>query len=161
VDVIFRLWHWLQPSDVRALFVLACALPVCLVAYATGASGVARLLWVGALIAITAPFGDFQTHSHWAKVNWIPFAPRSVKMSDVLANVLIYVPFGWFGRPTRLGRRVAEAALLALLLSAALEFTQVFSHNRFPSMTDVTCNVIGAFVGAAAATAGADRVRRS
>ena len=35
----------------------------------------------------------------------------------------------------------------AVLLSSATEWTQVYSHTRFPSTTDVSCNVIGAVLG--------------
>ena len=44
---------------------------------------------------------------------------------------------------------ICEATLAGLLLSVTCELYQVFSPVRFPSMTDVLMNTIGAFVGAA------------
>jgi len=35
----------------------------------------------------------------------------------------------------------------AFVLSVTSEFTQVYSHWRFPSATDVSCNMIGAWFG--------------
>ena len=70
-----------------------------------------------------------------------------VKLVDIVLNVALYVPFGywftrWVGR-RRTGLAVASAGALSLLT----EWTQLYSHSRFPSLTDVTCNVLGAVVG--------------
>jgi VanZ family protein len=40
------------------------------------------------------------------------------------------------------------AAGVALALSLAGEAVQIYTHSRFPSATDVVCNVIGAVAGA-------------
>jgi len=76
------------------------------------------------------------------------------------------VPFGWFVagiRPDGGGRwgwreglacrgPLVTAVLLGLALSLATEATQIFSHRRFPSATDVVTNTTGALVGAWLAT---------
>jgi glycopeptide antibiotics resistance protein len=43
---------------------------------------------------------------------------------------------------------ICEAALVGLLLSVTCELYQVFSPVRFPTMTDVLMNTIGALAGA-------------
>jgi VanZ family protein len=43
---------------------------------------------------------------------------------------------------------LCEAAIVGLALSLICEFYQVFSPVRFPSMTDVVMNTLGAFAGA-------------
>lgn len=93
--------------------------------------------------------GDLQNHAHWAKVAWIPFVSPPVDALDCVRNVLLFVPFG---AVTRLSfpRRTLLGFLLGLALSLAGEGTQVFSHGRVPSMTDVTCNAIGTVIGSAA-----------
>ena len=48
-------------------------------------------------------------------------------------------------------RLIYEAAVTGLFLSMACELYQVFSPVRYPSMTDVLLNIIGAFAGAAIA----------
>jgi len=61
--------------------------------------------------------------------------------------VLLYAPFGLFfpAAPPKWRWRLLIAT--AVLLSSATEWTQVYSHTRFPSTTDVSCNVIGAVLG--------------
>lgn len=39
---------------------------------------------------------------------------------------------------------------MALFVSLLCEWAQVYSHGRFPSATDVTCNVGGAALASAA-----------
>ena len=43
---------------------------------------------------------------------------------------------------------ICEAALVGLVLSVTCELYQVFSPVRFPTMTDVLMNTIGALAGA-------------
>ena len=45
-------------------------------------------------------------------------------------------------------RLISEAGFVGLLLSLTCEFYQVFSPVRFPTMTDVLMNTIGALAGA-------------
>ena len=72
--------------------------------------------------------------------------------SDIVVNLLIYVPVGLFaflalqqrGR-TRL--RWVLPGILALALSTAVELTQVFDVSRFPSLLDVLDNTLGGLIG--------------
>jgi len=115
-------------------------------------------VWVSMLILIpTTPWSDFVGHSHWDKVQWIPFGEFSFTpkmIVDVVGN------FGWFlilgyllhyRREDRSNASIRPAVMFGLALSIVLECFQVYCHNRFPSMTDVTCNVLGTIVGAALA----------
>jgi VanZ family protein len=45
-------------------------------------------------------------------------------------------------------RAVWPVIIVAAVLSIATEASQSYSHGRFPSATDVTCNLFGALVGA-------------
>jgi glycopeptide antibiotics resistance protein len=106
--------------------------------------------WVGLIVVVVVPWGTLDSSSHWERMAWIPFVSPPVELDDMVANMLFYVPYGFLGvlnigkTPTAI--RVVTGSAIAL--SLATEFTQVFSASRFPSMTDVACNVIGAFVGA-------------
>lgn len=110
----------------------------------------ARLpLWGAVIVIGVAPWWSFQPHTHWDRIQWMPFVPPpDLSARDVLVNLILYVPFGLFAgerrRPWRLGLVVAAAAAL----SVATEFTQVYSHGRFPATTDVLLNAAGAAVGA-------------
>jgi glycopeptide antibiotics resistance protein len=120
---------------------------------------VVRLLAVAfGLVAFAAdwPWGDLQNHTHWSRVAWIPFVSRPVTPFDILQNLLLFAPFGCFVGLSTIGSRrrgVLYAALLTTAIGFAGEASQLYSHSRFPSATDLTCNVVGAALAAAAATA--------
>jgi VanZ family protein len=54
---------------------------------------------------------------------------------------------------------IGEAALVGLVLSVTCELYQVFSPVRFPTMTDVLMNTMGALAGASFAVKSLDRLR--
>jgi VanZ family protein len=83
--------------------------------------------------------------------------PRRVSRSDVLANVLLFVPIGFAltgalvaGGRSRLA--AAGAGLMALPLAAAIsllcEFLQMFARGRIPSNVDVGAQSVGTALGA-------------
>jgi glycopeptide antibiotics resistance protein len=95
------------------------------------------------------PWNDVQNHSHWPRVQWIPFYTPPIKPIDIVINVLLYWPFGyWYAQQSKSGSPWRLALLYALTLSLFTEWTQLYSHSRFPSLTDVTCNMIGTAAGA-------------
>ena len=102
---------------------------------------------IALILMIVFPWSTLQNHAHWAKVRWIPFVSTPTPPFDMLANVLLFTPLG-AGASLVLRRGVAGAGSLALALSLVGEGTQVFSHSRTPSATDLVCNVAGA-LGAA------------
>jgi glycopeptide antibiotics resistance protein len=110
-------------------------------------------LWVVVIICVTTmPWSNFKGHAHWSRVRWIPFEDHPLSVFDVVGNVLLFVPFGLFfvkATPKRGFGAQLKVAVLALLLSASVEFFQIYCHNRFPSATDVCTNVIGAVIGSA------------
>src|SRR3712207_1442796 len=104
--------------------------------------------WLTLVLAVTVPWTGYRDHAHWDRVAWTPFA-AAYKPLDVVGNIVLYLPLGWFwpaadrhGRPPR--SAVAAPMVLALLVSIATEWTQVYSHGRFPSSLDVACNTLGA-----------------
>jgi glycopeptide antibiotics resistance protein len=75
---------------------------------------------------------------------------------DLIANVLLYIPFGLFlvlALPERWGRsRRALATILAgTLLSAAMEVAQFWDRGRVTNFSDLYLNAIGTAAGAAIA----------
>ena len=84
---------------------------------------------------------------------------RRISRSDLLANILLFVPIGFaFAGAWLAGQRrrapLIQAVLLILPLSLAasllIEFLQVFTGNRTPSSTDVAAQTIGCLLGIAA-----------
>jgi len=108
----------------------------------------ARLFWAVTICLASIPFESFQTHTHWDKIGWIPFYSWPVRPLDVVANIALYVPLGYLAT----GRsRYVRVAAEAFLLSLTMEVIQDFSHSRFPSATDLVCNITGALLGVALA----------
>jgi len=97
-----------------------------------------------------------QRQNAW--VNW-PFDPNGpVGRSDIITNVLLYIPFGLLGG-TRLSmgrwRRFpfpvvafAITVVVGSALSASLEMSQSYSHVRVTSAQDWLTNTIGTAIGA-------------
>jgi glycopeptide antibiotics resistance protein len=109
-------------------------------------------LWTGVIIILVLPWMSFQPHPHWARVQWVPFRSGPISVRDVVANVLLYAPWGYaYARAIRgSGANLWSVVGYALLLSITTEAAQIWSHGRFPTFTDVTCNLVGACAGAAA-----------
>jgi VanZ family protein len=76
------------------------------------------------------------------------------RRGDLLANILLYAPFGFFAVRAMPGRvslaaRVPLALLAGIGLSATMELSQFHIAGRVTSMGDVYANGIGAMLGAA------------
>jgi glycopeptide antibiotics resistance protein len=100
-----------------------------------------------AALAVEFPWSDWVGHAHWAKVGWIPFYSWPVSLSDIVQNIILFVPAGVCARLAFGARARIRAPLLSLPVSLLGEWTQLYSHNRFPSATDVVCNIVGSLVG--------------
>lgn len=99
-------------------------------------------------VLATLPY-DWQSHSHWARVAWFPLFTGLVRPLDLVVNVLLYLPLG-AAMQWRTDNDVRWRAVAAcMLLSTTMEFSQVWSHDRFPSATDVLMNIAGGLLGAA------------
>jgi glycopeptide antibiotics resistance protein len=108
----------------------------------------ALLVWILFIVAIVVPWSNLQDHTHWGKVAWIPFVSPPIKLTDIIDNALLYVPLGyWYRRLFRGPVALCLGVALAAMLSVSTEASQLFSHWRFPSATDVTMNLLGACGG--------------
>ena len=130
-------------------------------------SPLARGAWVAWAVALA--IGSLFPITSWSPRGLDPLAflsepwPRWWTVSDVLLNVLAYLPFGVFGAlalwPRTCGRR---AVLLTLMCGAALslglEALQNWLPSRIPSRLDVLANLSGTLVGALLGAALAPRV---
>ena len=94
----------------------------------------------------------------WRSAHKIPWADPSggfPSVPDAVANVLLFLPWGFLiglGRAER--RRTAGATILlggvsALVCSLSVEFLQLFSTSRTSSATDLCTNAVGGTLGAA------------
>ncbi len=82
--------------------------------------------------------------------------------ADALANVLLYMPFGFcflLGVGARRYRLLAAATVIGGLLSLAMELTQYYDAWRVTSFSDVVTNTLGTLLGGVAAIAVGSSVR--
>lgn len=122
------------------------------------------LAWLG-LIA----YGSLHPFTGWRDTGIPPLTfldagwPRYWTVFDLLANVAVYLPLGFF--LTLALRRLPgrfTAPILAVLLAAStslgLEVLQTWLPSRVPSNLDLACNAIGGLVGACLAQWAGPRV---
>jgi glycopeptide antibiotics resistance protein len=121
------------------------------------------LVVVGLLYVTAVPFGlisPLRYAAKWARTELMPFYPNPgarLTGSDTIANILLFLPFGFFLHGWRILRRntssrdFLKTILLGALLSAGIEILQFFLKDRFSSINDVMFNVVGTALGAAAA----------
>jgi glycopeptide antibiotics resistance protein len=81
-------------------------------------------------------------------VQWVPFAGAADRPRDVIANVLLFLPFGYLFAVAHPRRGYALVVATAALISLTAESVQLLSPARYPSATDVVVNTAGAFLGA-------------
>jgi VanZ family protein len=127
--------------------------------YARSSRLVAYLAIAYLLLVVYAslyPFADWRVPNDEATRFLFAGWPSYIVASDVVLNVLAYVPIGllltllWMGRVPRWAA-VALGATAGMLLSLSIEFAQAYLPTRISSNVDVLTNSIGTFWGAAAA----------
>ncbi len=93
--------------------------------------------------------------------SWPHEAPHYF-FEDAAVNIALYIPLG-FAAYLAFRKSVLAPVLLGLLLSSAIEITQLFTPTRITSMMDVISNVAGSALGVAVAIAfrGAIRLKPS
>jgi glycopeptide antibiotics resistance protein len=95
--------------------------------------------------AISFPWKSFTPRPQWSRVHLVPFTDPADRPRDVIANIALFVPFGYlYVRRGSWWRAIA----IATVVSVIAEATQLFSTDRFPSATDVTAGVVGTVLGA-------------
>lgn len=73
-------------------------------------------------------------------------------LKDLLANILLFLPFG-FGLACLIQRRLSGGVALVMTLTGSVglsvtaEVLQILLPSRFPTLTDVLTNTIGGFLG--------------
>jgi VanZ family protein len=104
-----------------------------------------------------------------ADVRLLPFEQgrKAFSTSDVVGNVLLFVPFGFLAADTAPGvrggfRRLSAMALpvgAGALLATGIEIGQLFAPGRTAAGVDVLANTLGTLVGSGLAMRRARRVR--
>jgi VanZ family protein len=80
---------------------------------------------------------------------------------DLVANILLYLPLGFFGvQALRAPRRLLAVTLFGLLLCIGIELMQFYDESRVTNMSDVYLNTLGTWLGGLAGMAVGDARRR-
>jgi VanZ family protein len=122
-------------------FVMALAVTVVLIIYGS--------LYPFRFYACLDPGGDFR--------NLLSTWKQPSSLGDLLANVVLYLPFGLFAakalRGLKAPLRLVVSVLAGVALSVSMEFVQIYDVGRVSAMSDVYTNTLGTFLGAIAGTA--------
>jgi glycopeptide antibiotics resistance protein len=107
--------------------------------------------WILIVIVVSGPWFGIVREPQWGRVTWIPFHGLEDKPRDVVANFLLFVPFGWsFAASRPRARGVLAAIAWSAAVSLAVEIPQLFYRLRDPSATDVLMAICGAAAGSIA-----------
>jgi glycopeptide antibiotics resistance protein len=110
-------------------------------------SSILLACWTAFIVFAVVPIGRYREQPARRQIAWIPFVSRPVTLRDIARNVLLYVPFGYLQARALVHATAWRALAYSAALSAGTEATQVYSRGRYPSTTDVVCNVLGAMAG--------------
>jgi glycopeptide antibiotics resistance protein len=116
-------------------------------------------LWLSAVVIAVVPARHIQDHPHWSRVVWVPYS-SPLRVGDIVRNIVLYTPLGLLLAGNRRVGRAWQVAACAVAISFATEFSQVFSHSRVPSASDLVSNTTGALLGFVIGTARERRRRR-
>jgi len=107
-------------------------------------------------------YGSLYPFNHWRvpfESPWRIMLPRGGHdpYSDIVTNLLVYLPFGFLMMRAARGRRVTAGLVLAVTVvggafSLGIEYLQAFNPARVSSLGDVALNTSGTFFGALATT---------
>ena len=100
--------------------------------------------WIPVVWVVSVPLG-FTPTPQWDRVHLMPFSDPADKVTDLAANLLLFVPFGYSF--VRRPRALVWLPLAAGVVSAIAEISQLFSTVRYPSGTDVVYAIAGALAG--------------
>jgi glycopeptide antibiotics resistance protein len=106
------------------------------------------VMWIPLVWCISFPWTGRTAQAQWERVHPMPFSDPADKPRDLIANLLLFIPFGYsFARGRPRARAAVGAFVAAAATSASAEALQLFSTVRFPSGTDVLAAVSGALAG--------------
>jgi glycopeptide antibiotics resistance protein len=121
------------------------------------AGGIALAILYGSFY----PFGFYAHHDPRGPLGVLLGSGFRFYRDDVVANILLYIPFGFFVAYA-LEKRIVEAMAIATLagfgLSLFVELMQFYDFGRVQAIADICSNTLGAMLGACAAVAARRRV---
>src|SRR5215217_8046781 len=71
--------------------------------------------WIPIVWALSLPWTGFTRQPQWDRVHWVPFSDPADKPRDLVANVALWIPFGF----SLAGRRSGSGRLVGVMVAAA------------------------------------------
>ena len=102
-------------------------------------------LWLFGWALFGFPWTSFTATPRWSKASMVPL--HGTRRRDQILNFAYYVPLGAIGVLS--GWSVPFTTAASIGLSTITELVQIFSTQRYPSVTDLLLNTAGAIVGVA------------
>ena len=70
-------------------------------------------MWVAVILAAVVPWWDVQNHTHWSKVQWIPFLTPPIKPLDLIGNDPLKTDYDFPDADDMLALNIKEGVLPA------------------------------------------------
>jgi glycopeptide antibiotics resistance protein len=102
--------------------------------------------WVVVIWLVCMPWPGMAPQTN-REVQLVPFVGDADRPRDVIANVLLFLPFGYLFALAHPRRGYLLLVAVAAAVSLTAEALQLLGPARFPSATDVVVNTGGAFAG--------------
>lgn len=102
--------------------------------------------WVIVIWLVCLPWPGMAPQAD-SDVQLVPFTGAADRPRDVIANVLLFLPFGYLFAASHPRRGWLLLLGTAAAISLTAESLQLLSPARYPSATDVVVNTGGAFLG--------------
>ena len=132
-----------------------------------------RIFYLTCLLILYGSFYPFRLIHRESIFGVIPVLAASAHfvldkgfVRDVVLNLLIYIPVGFFfvldeHRHDPVWKRILKATLAGCALSSFVEFTQYNFEQRSPSVVDIFDNTVSTFAGAALGVVFGSRARHT
>ena len=102
--------------------------------------------WVILILLVCLPWPGMAPRAD-NQVQLVPFTGAADRPRDIIANIFLFLPFGYLFALSHPRRGYALLVAIAAAISLSAESLQVLSPARYASATDVVVNTIGAFLG--------------
>ena len=102
--------------------------------------------WVVVIWLVCLPWPGMAPQAD-SQVQLVPFTGAADRPRDVLANIFLFLPFGYLFAVSHPHRGYGLLVATAAAISLTAETLQVLSPARYPSATDVVVNTAGALLG--------------
>lgn len=83
----------------------------------------------------------------WRAINIIPYKNGNFDITEVILNILFFIPFSFYVKMIFPNSSGLRAIILAFMLSLFYETIQYVLTIGFPDITDVIDNTVGAIIG--------------